>query len=257
MLFLASLAPANVWNKKTHLTVSQTIEVPGAVLPPGEYVMKLVGSDANRHVVTFMNDDESEVLSTVIALPNRRLKVTGDTQFAWYETPAGQPPALRAWFFPGDNFGQEFVYPDGRAATLARDADRDVLAARDVQKDSDPGALQSAQVTTITPTQERETDIAQAQERNEVRDRQRPVTRSNPPVTAEPEMIAQAQPRQQAEPQQQRQPQQQHQPQQRAEPQELPETAGSAPLLALLGLGSLGGAAVLHRIRRKLAETSK
>ena len=28
----------------------------------------------------------------------------------FWETPAGEPRALRAWFYPGDNFGQEFPY---------------------------------------------------------------------------------------------------------------------------------------------------
>lgn len=232
MLVFASLAPANVWNKKTRLTVDETIEVPGAILPPGKYVMKLIGSDANRHVVTFMNGDESEVISTVITISNQRLQVTGDTEFAWYETPAGVPPALRAWFFPGDSFGHEFVYPEGRAATLARDVDRDVLSAPDDEVE-DPVAIQSAQVTTITPAQEKEPDIQQAQARNEQRDRRQPATRSRQPVRSQPEMMAQAAPRPQPQPAQ------------------LPETAGAAPLLALLGFGSLGGAALLRRIRRK------
>ncbi len=27
------------------------------------------------------------------------------------DRPEGQPEALKAWFYPGDNFGVEFVYP--------------------------------------------------------------------------------------------------------------------------------------------------
>ncbi|MEZ5397407.1 MAG: hypothetical protein R2724_32150 [Bryobacterales bacterium] len=48
-------ASASEWNKKTYLTVNKAIEVPGAVLQPGKYVMKLVDSQSNRHIVQFLN----------------------------------------------------------------------------------------------------------------------------------------------------------------------------------------------------------
>jgi hypothetical protein len=62
--------------------VGERIEAPGAVLEPGKYVVKLVESDSNRHIVRLMNEREDHVISTVIAIPNYRLKVTGDTQFS-------------------------------------------------------------------------------------------------------------------------------------------------------------------------------
>jgi len=34
----ATRASADEWNKKTYITVNRSIEVPGAVLPPGKYV---------------------------------------------------------------------------------------------------------------------------------------------------------------------------------------------------------------------------
>ena len=50
-------------------------------------------------------------MTTILAIPNYRLQPTGKTVFTFWETPPGQPKALRAWFYPGDNFGQEFAYP--------------------------------------------------------------------------------------------------------------------------------------------------
>ena len=52
-------------------------------------------------------------------MPNYRLQPTGNTVFQYWEVPAGQPRALRAWFYPGDNFGQEFAYPKQTAAQIA------------------------------------------------------------------------------------------------------------------------------------------
>jgi hypothetical protein len=127
-LLLSVNAAADAWDKKTVLTVDQTILVPGATLQPGKYVLKLVESQANRYMVRFMNEREDEVITTVLAIPNWRLKPTGDTQFMFWETPAGNPPALRAWFYPGDNFGQEFAYPKGLAAKIATRATEPVPA---------------------------------------------------------------------------------------------------------------------------------
>jgi hypothetical protein len=66
--------------------------------------------------------------TTVLAIPNYRLEPKDKTAFSYWETPTGNPSALRAWFYPGDNFGQEFVYPKGLAAKIAREAGATVLA---------------------------------------------------------------------------------------------------------------------------------
>jgi hypothetical protein len=104
-------ARADVWNKKSILTISEPIQVSKIVLDPGTYVIKLADSSSDRHVVQIFNQDETHLITTVIAIPNYRLQPTGKTRFNFWETPAGQPAAVRAWFYPGDSFGQEFVYP--------------------------------------------------------------------------------------------------------------------------------------------------
>jgi hypothetical protein len=55
----------------------------------------------------------------VSGVPQVTLAPKGNTTFGFWETPRGNPPALRAWLPPGDNYGQEFVYPKGLAATIA------------------------------------------------------------------------------------------------------------------------------------------
>src|SRR5262249_34567559 len=93
--------------------------IPGAVLTPGTYVFKLVDSPANRHIVRVMNEDESKVIATILAIPNYRLQPTGKTELGYWEMPKGNPAALRAWVYPGDNFGQEFAYPKVEAVQIA------------------------------------------------------------------------------------------------------------------------------------------
>jgi hypothetical protein len=116
---LAPSAMADQWNKKTIITINEPIQVPGKVLQPGKYVMKLLDSVANRHVVQVFNEREDQIQTTILAIPNYRLQPTGETEFQWWETPAGQPKAMRAWFYPGDNFGQEFAYPKNEAVRIA------------------------------------------------------------------------------------------------------------------------------------------
>jgi hypothetical protein len=125
-LVLAPSASADQWNKKTIITVNESIQVPGKVLQPGKYVMKLLDSPSNRHIVQIFNEREDQLQTTVLAIPNYRLQPTGDTEFQWWETPAGQPRALRAWFYPGDNFGQEFAYPKSEAVRIAATATTNV-----------------------------------------------------------------------------------------------------------------------------------
>lgn len=104
-------ARADAWDKKTILTVNQTIQVRDTVLEPGQYVLKLYNSPSERHIVQIFNADQSHIIDTVMAIPKQRMEPTGDSQFTFWETPAGSARALRAWYYPGDTIGQEFPYP--------------------------------------------------------------------------------------------------------------------------------------------------
>lgn len=122
-------ARADEWNKKTVVTFSTPVELPGIVLPAGTYVFKLADLAGERHVVQVFNKDESKIYATILAIPNVRLTPTGDTVLRFTERSKDLPDALKAWFYPGDNFGQEFVYPKTRAVTLAEESHAPVLAA--------------------------------------------------------------------------------------------------------------------------------
>src|SRR5690348_11452287 len=120
---VALIGWADGWDKKTKLQVNEPIQVPGAILQRGMYVIRLVDSLSDRHIVRITNEAEDEVITTFLAIPNYRLTPTGDSQFQFWETPAGNPKAMRAWFYPGDNFGQEFAYPTDLSAKIAQSAE--------------------------------------------------------------------------------------------------------------------------------------
>src|SRR3954468_7164304 len=124
----AAPASAQRHDKKTSVTFSQPFEIPGVgsgsggpqVLPAGTYVFTLVDSPSDRHIVRVFSSDEKQVYATILAIPNYRLRATDKTVMTFSERAAGDPQAIRAWFYPGDNWGQEFVYPKRRALQLAK-----------------------------------------------------------------------------------------------------------------------------------------
>jgi len=118
--FAAGAGADTQFNKRTTVTFTQPIEIPGQVLPSGTYTIELYESFGNRHIVRIYNADRSKLIATVLAIPNQRLSPTGDNVMKFSERPGSAPDALKAWFYPGDNFGQEFVYPKARAVELAQ-----------------------------------------------------------------------------------------------------------------------------------------
>jgi hypothetical protein len=161
------LLPGNVkadqWNKATKLTFSGPVEVPGKSLPAGTYWFQLMDSSSNRHIVQIWNADRSQLLATILAIPNYRVRPTGDTVISFAERPSGSPEAIREWFYPGDNFGQEFVYPKTRATELAQQVNTPVLETQDEQVAAPAPALEQAPVKAVQPTGE-EIEIAEVVE---------------------------------------------------------------------------------------------
>jgi hypothetical protein len=220
---LVPAARADEWNKKTILTVNESIQVPNKVLPPGTYVMKLLDSPSNRHIVQIFDKNEQHLETTVLAIPNYRLEPTGKTQFEFWETPPGQPKALRAWFYPGDNFGQEFAYPKSEAVQIAAAAHQSVPTTY-AQNESE---LTTARVGTVNE-QGTEQEMAQ----NTPPATPAPATpAATPTPTPEP---APATPAATPAPMPQ---------------QTLPHTASPYPLVGLLGLFSLGAFFLLKAVR--------
>ncbi|HYM11392.1 MAG TPA: hypothetical protein VEU62_11705 [Bryobacterales bacterium] len=216
LLFAAIPAAADQWDKKTIMTFNAPVEIPGMVLPAGTYVFKLADSSANRHVVQVFNEEQDHIYATILAIPNYRLKPTGETVVEFGERAADTPPAVKAWFYPADNFGQEFVYPKARAAELAQAAHEPVLAA-EVTPTETPQELEETPVVAVTP-EKKEVEVAEVVQPEPVE------TPMRAPEPAPPAPI-----------------------------QELPETASPLPLISLLGLSSLGLAGVLRAISKRFS----
>jgi hypothetical protein len=144
---------ADQWDKATKLTFSEPIEVPGQVLSAGTYWFTLADSESDRNIVQIWNADRTRLVATVLAIPDYRMQPAGRTIIHFEERPSGSPEAIHSWFYPGDNFGQEFVYPKTRATEFAKQTSRPVLSMPNEQ------ALSTAQskqvpVKAVTPSGE-------------------------------------------------------------------------------------------------------
>jgi len=222
-------AKADAWNRKTVMTFSGPVEIPGVhlkgwgVLPAGTYVFKIMDSQSNRHIVQIFNKDETQVYATILAIPNYRLKATDKTVVTFRERPAGQPEALRAWFYPGRNWGEEFVYPKAKAIELAKVTNTPVLYTavdlpievdRPMLTVNEPVVVQlrEAPVMAVQPTGE-DVEIAA-------------VVTTPPAAELEPDTTEVA--------------------------MALPQTAGPLPLMGLLGLLALGAGLALRLVQKRV-----
>ena len=148
----AAVAKADVSNKKTIITINAPVKIPGyrtTVLPAGKYVMKVLDSTSSRNIVVVYNEDETKLLTTVLAIPNYRLEPSEKSEFTFWETPAGEPVALGSWFYPGDTYGFEFAYPKKMAAQVAGASHKDIPTV--YAETEEAGQLKDARVGATTP----------------------------------------------------------------------------------------------------------
>ena len=215
-ILCAGTASAQTLSKKTTVTFNMPVEIPGVgaqVLPAGVYVFRLMDSLSDRNIVQVFNKDESHIYATILAIPNFRLRATDKTVMTFAERAAGEPQAIRAWFYPGDNWGQEFVYPKSKALELARRTNLPVLYIPDevapnivapakTPDEAPVVALKDAPIRAVTPAGQ---DVAIADV-----------------VTAPPTLVA-----------------------------ALPKTASNMPFIFLMGLLFITAAAALNMLCRR------
>ena len=153
---VASLAPgarADEWNKRTFLTFSAPVQVPGATLPAGTYLFQLADPNNARHVIMVRDKDEKKIYTMFMTLPNDRLNTPHDNIVMFSETPAGVARAVKAWWYPGDRMGEEFVYPKSQATAIAKATHQSVLSsetnASTTGSDMDRAAMNSAKIGRI------------------------------------------------------------------------------------------------------------
>jgi hypothetical protein len=228
-------------NQDTFFTFSQAVELPKTTLPAGTYFFQLMDSDSNRHIVKVMSQDRKQLHATLMAIPYySNDRPTDEPQVRFLETPASNgvaaSNAIKIWFYPGNTVGHEFIWPRDKAMQLARATGQAVLTTKTEDESSDLTRVDSAgadAAVTTTAEVSTESQVTPEPQREQIGALATPP--ANPEPAPMPERTAEPAPAPDVDD---------------APRSDLPNTAGALPLLALIGLGSLAGGAVLRRARK-------
>jgi hypothetical protein len=207
---------ADQWDKKTTFTFDGPVSVGETQLAAGTYVFKLADT-SDRHIVQIWNADETQMIATMIAIPDYRVSPTGDSVVKFSENgseasatlPAGGVP-IKEWFYPGDNSGQEFRIAPQTIAQVQGPAATTEAAPAPEAAPVPPPAPQAVQAP--APIAEPAAE----------------------PQAAAPATEAPADPQTATDPQQS------------TTTGQLPQTASELPLVGLIGVLSLAAAALLR-----------
>lgn len=254
-------------NKRTFLTFSAPVQVPGTTLSAGTYVFRLANPNAQT-IWQVLDGRERRVLSTFYDVPSPR-RTTGDLNRAggrpvviMGETAQGIPPAIRVLYYPTDLYGTELIYPREQAQLIANASRQPVLATN-----SDATRGGTANVFTVEPeATEAQNNAAAEQNAPAVEEQAPPTTETQaPPVASRESRPATSRNRSSASAARTQQPVGTSGNEAAAAPPAnaparlqtarngLPGTASPLPIVGLLGLLALAGGIGLRLARRPAA----
>jgi hypothetical protein len=141
---------ADEYNKLTYLTFSGSVQVPGATLPAGTYMFKLADPESGRRVIQIWDQEGTKLYTTLLSIPDQLMEAKDEPVVLFSERPAGEPQAIKAWFYPADRYGYEFVYPKDQAMKIAQATHASVLATNEsVSNEADVATRAGAKVGRI------------------------------------------------------------------------------------------------------------
>lgn len=201
------------------LPVTEPLDVGGTILQPGDYMIRVLPSDKDRNKVQITSPDRKTVYVTALTIPHAlepNEQGTNST-FVFYPAGEGMPRALRTWFAADTTVsqgGHDIVYQEARAKQLARLANSRVVS---YPAETAVADLDNTELQVVTPEAKVETYTYVAPPT--------PVTTPAPMISSEQVPVAET------------------------KSPEMPSTASRVPLIALLGLVSLAGAAAFRMAR--------
>ncbi len=114
-------------DKRTLFTFSGPVAIPGVTLPAGQYLFRVPDSTANAKVVQVLSADGTKPYAMFFTYPAERLEAASQPEVRFMETAKDMPAAIKTWWYPGERTGYEFIYPKDQARRLAQSASQSVL----------------------------------------------------------------------------------------------------------------------------------
>jgi hypothetical protein len=136
LAFMATTTHAQTIDNRTIFTFSQPVTLPGVTLPAGKYLFRNPDTLTGRRVVQVLSQDGMQAYAQLLTIPVQRFDVPDKPEIRFMETPEGTAPAIKAWWYPGNTIGWEFIYPKEQALKLAKRASTPVLTTASAQNDT-------------------------------------------------------------------------------------------------------------------------
>src|SRR5688572_1671521 len=155
MMVTLSPAPARAQGQpldaRTEFTFNQPVELPGVTLPPGSYIFRFVDGTTGRKVMQVQAKDASnKTYGMFLTINAERPRPSDDAELRFLETPAGQPAAVKTWWYPGNTIGREFIYPKSQARRLAQATNTAVLTTQAENVTNEQ--MQTADLAMVSPS---------------------------------------------------------------------------------------------------------
>ena len=203
----ATASRAENSTKKAVLTISTLTQLPGTAVAAGSYVFKQSGEQAGWNIVQVYNQDESSLVTTLLAYPNPTLSSNGQPVLIYPQSTDGRTQVMEAFFFDNDPVAQQLAYPKKSADEIG--AANHVRVPTTGTSDAYPSSLPSASSSWSAPLNQ---DATQTSAQNSAQTSSEPSTGKTSAAQTEP----------------------------------LPQTASPLPLIGLIGLLAIVGIVVLR-----------
>ena len=113
LLFTATATAQPLPTDRVYVEFARPVRIPGTTLQPGQYLFVLGMPVGGQAVIDVYRD--SRLIASCLAVESRKARPTDTTMTEYAAT---TPPALRAWFHPGNAIGFEFVYAPAEAKAI-------------------------------------------------------------------------------------------------------------------------------------------
>jgi hypothetical protein len=119
-LIVLPVVRADEWNQATLFTFSQSVQIPGRVLPAGTYLFEIVNG-FNHEIVRISNADRTNLIAVIQARSTQNKVLSGKAAIVLAQRGASQPEAIVAWSYPGRTEGHQFLYPKQMQEEVTKD----------------------------------------------------------------------------------------------------------------------------------------
>lgn len=116
VVMTASPSSAQSFDERVYFSFASPVAVPGAVLPPGDYVFRLADPNNNRKVIQVLSADMKKVHAMFMANEILRGTEAAGHEVSLGEARTGTPRSVEGMWQPNSYYGKGFVYGPGEAS---------------------------------------------------------------------------------------------------------------------------------------------